>query len=77
MLKPAPRGSGIIAGGAVRAVCELAGYRDISAKILSRSTNKLNNAMATVNALQAIRYTPPVSKNEVKEEKPEEEEKKK
>lgn len=68
LLMPAREGRGIIAGGAVRSVCELAGYRDISAKILSRSTNKLNNAMATVKALKSIRYTPPVAKIAVKEE---------
>lgn len=57
LLKPGVKGRGIVAGGAVRTICDLAGYKDISAKILSRSTNKLNNAIATINALKKIKYT--------------------
>ena len=55
LLGPGVQGRGIVAGGAVRAVCNLAGYKDITAKILSRSTNKLNNALAAVNALKKIK----------------------
>jgi len=55
VLKPARKGHGIVAGGAVRAVCELAGIKDLSAKILSRTPNKLSNARATINALQKIK----------------------
>jgi len=55
LLKPAPKGRGIVAGGAVRVICDLAGIANISAKILSKSTNKLNNARATILALQSIR----------------------
>lgn len=54
-LKPTPAGRGIIAGGAVRAVCDLAGYKSVVGKIISRSGNKLNNAMATIEALKKIR----------------------
>lgn len=54
LLKPAPEGSGIIAGGAVRAVAELAGIRNLSSKILSRSPNKLNNARAALAALAGL-----------------------
>lgn len=54
-LKPARSGRGIIAGGATRIVCDLAGYKDITAKTLSRSTNKLNNALATINAFKKIK----------------------
>jgi small subunit ribosomal protein S5 len=50
LLKPASQGRGIIAGGAVRVVCNLAGIENISGKILG-SPNKLNNARATVKAL--------------------------
>ncbi len=50
LIKPAPKGSGIIAGGAVRAILELAGVANASAKILG-STNKLNCAQATIKAL--------------------------
>lgn len=54
ILKPAKIGSGIIAGGSVRTVCELAGIDNITAKILSRTKNKLTNAQATVEALKKI-----------------------
>lgn len=53
-LKPATEGRGIIAGGAVRTVCDLAGYNNIVGKILSRSGNKLNVARATCEALKKI-----------------------
>lgn len=54
-LKPAPKGRGLVAGGAVRVICELAGVENISAKILSKSTNKLNNAQATLEALKKLK----------------------
>lgn len=54
-LKPAPRGSGLVAGGAVRVICDLAGIENISAKIISKSTNKLNNAQATLDALRKLK----------------------
>lgn len=50
LLKPAPKGSGIIAGGALRAILELAGVASASGKILG-NTNKLNCARATILAL--------------------------
>ena len=50
MLKPASEGRGIIAGGAVRAVVDLAGIKDIVSKSLGTS-NKLNVARATIKAL--------------------------
>lgn len=53
MLKPAPPGSGIIAGGAVRDVVEAAGIRDIVGKIMG-SNNQANNAYATLGALNQI-----------------------
>lgn len=49
------RGRGLIAGSVVRSILDLAGLRDVSAKILSRSKNKLNNARATMAALQGFR----------------------
>lgn len=55
LLRPRPEGSGIVAGGAVRAVVELAGIANISSKILSRTPNKLTNAMATLEALKQLR----------------------
>ncbi|MBI4129939.1 30S ribosomal protein S5 [Candidatus Roizmanbacteria bacterium] len=56
LLKPAPRGSGIIAGGAVRTVLELAGVKDVVAKMLG-SRNKITNIYATLEALQHMRTT--------------------
>lgn len=53
ILKPAPRGTGVIAGGPVRAVVEAAGIRDISSKILG-TNNQASNAYATFEALKQI-----------------------
>lgn len=53
MLKPAPKGSGVIAGGPVRAVVDAAGIRDISSKILGTG-NQASNVYATFAALQEI-----------------------
>lgn len=54
MLMPAP-GRGIVAGSSVRTVLELAGVKDVTAKIFSRSKNKLNNARAAIEALKSLR----------------------
>ena len=53
MLKPAPQGSGVIAGGPVRSVVEAAGVRDISSKILG-SENQASSVYATFEALRQI-----------------------
>lgn len=53
-IMPAP-GKGVIAGSAARVVLELAGIKEVSSKILSRSKNKLNIARATIKALQALK----------------------
>lgn len=53
-LKPARAGHGLIAGGAARAVLELGGVRDISAKILGRTKNKISNARAALKALTLL-----------------------
>ncbi len=53
LLRPAPKGHGIVAGGAVRTVLVLAGIKNVTAKILG-SRNKINNVRATINALAAF-----------------------
>lgn len=52
-LKPARKGTGVIAGGAVRAVLEAAGVKDILSKIQG-SSSKLNNVYATMKALESL-----------------------
>ncbi|WP_084177984.1 30S ribosomal protein S5 [Mycoplasma buteonis] len=54
MLKPAPKGKGLIASGTVRAVVELAGYTDIVTKTYG-SRSKANTVKATVEALKLLR----------------------
>lgn len=54
LLKPAPEGRGIVAGGAVRAVVDFAGIKDIVSKSLG-TANKLNVARATIFALEKIK----------------------
>jgi small subunit ribosomal protein S5 len=54
LIKPAGIGTGVVAGGPVRAVLELAGIKNVSAKQLG-SNNIINNARATIVALNALR----------------------
>jgi len=54
ILKPARKGRGIIAGGAVRSVIDLAGIRDIVSKSMG-TANKLNVARATIEALKSLK----------------------
>jgi len=56
LLKPQRKGRGLVAGGTVRVICTLAGIKNISSKILSKSGNKLNNAQATIKALKGLKY---------------------
>ena len=55
ILKPAPAGRGIVAGGPIRIIADLAGIKNISAKIMGRTPNKLNNARATIEALKKLK----------------------
>lgn len=54
MIMPAP-GRGLVAGSSVRTVLELAGVKDVTAKLLTRSKNKLNNARAAIAALKGLK----------------------
>lgn len=54
MIIPAP-GRGLVAGSSVRTVLEHAGVKDVTAKIFSRSKNKLNNARAAIEALKLLK----------------------
>ncbi|HRH25509.1 MAG TPA: 30S ribosomal protein S5 [Parcubacteria group bacterium] len=55
-IMPAP-GKGILAGSSVRAVLELAGLKEISSKLLSRSKNTINNAYVAIKALEQLKRT--------------------
>lgn len=54
MMRPASKGSGIIAGGTMRAIFEAAGVEDVLAKVVGRTTNPTNVARATVKGLQSM-----------------------
>ena len=54
LIKPAPEGTGLIAGGTVRTVLNLAGVKNASAKMLG-SNNKVSNVRCTIKALQRLR----------------------
>lgn len=55
IIKPAKKGHGLKAGGAVRVVLLLAGVRDATAKCLGGTKNKLTNALATMEALKKLK----------------------
>ncbi len=55
LLKPQKRGRGLVAGGTIKMICDLAGIKNISSKIISRSRNRINNARATILALSMLK----------------------
>lgn len=55
LIRPAKNGHGLMAGGPVRAVMTLSGVKDVTAKCLGRTKNKLTNAMATIEALKQLK----------------------
>ncbi len=57
MIKPAPRGSGLIAGSSIRIVLELAGVPNASSKMLGKTTNKITNIKSIFDALTSFRPT--------------------
>jgi len=61
MLKPGAEGTGVIAGGSVRPVLELAGYKDIKTKVIG-TNNPRNVVYATLNALESMRTVEEVAK---------------
>ena len=61
LLKKSPEGTGIIAGGPARNVCELAGIKNIRTKSLG-SNNKQNVVLATINALSQLKSPEEVAK---------------
>ncbi len=70
LLKPQSEGRGLVAGGTVRTICAMAGIENISGKILGNTRNKLNNAKATIKALQKLKMVEGIeTKEEEKEEK--------
>ena len=62
LLKKAPEGTGIIAGGPARVVCELAGIKNIRTKSLG-SNNKQNVVLATIEGLSQLKTPEEVAKN--------------
>lgn len=68
MLKPAPKGSGIIAGSVVRNVLELAGVPNASAKMLGKTNNKIVNIKAVFEALSRFKVAAKPIRREIIEE---------
>ena len=63
MLKPQRKGRGLVAGGTVRVICSLAGIKNISSKKIGKTSNKINNAKATIKALKELKYADTSAEN--------------
>jgi small subunit ribosomal protein S5 len=63
LLKPQRKGRGLVAGGTVRIICILAGIKNISSKNLGRTSNKMNVARATIEALKKLKI--PSTKHQI------------
>jgi len=68
IIKPIREGRGLVAGSSLRNVLDLAGIKDVTGKILSRSKNKLNIAKATICALKKLKPIEVKPKTTVKNE---------
>lgn len=55
LLRPQKKGRGLVAGGVVRIICNLAGIKNISSKLISKTRNKYNIGMATIEALKKLK----------------------
>ncbi|MDI9389028.1 MAG: 30S ribosomal protein S5 [Synergistota bacterium] len=55
LLKPATPGTGVIAGGVVRAIMELGGVKDVVSKVIGRTSNPINIARASMTAIEEMR----------------------
>ncbi len=62
LLKPCPEGTGVIAGGVVRAIMELGGVKDVVTKVTGRTSNAINVAHATLEAIRATRTSDEIMK---------------
>ncbi|HHE76878.1 MAG TPA: 30S ribosomal protein S5 [Candidatus Parcubacteria bacterium] len=68
LLKPQKKGKGLVAGGTVRVICDLAGIKNISSKVLGKTNNKINNARAVIKALQELKESNIIKGREKKSE---------
>ncbi len=55
LLRPQKEGRGLVSGGTVRVICDLAGIKNISSKVIGKTSNKINNAKATILALKRLK----------------------
>jgi len=69
LLRPAAPGTGVIAGGAVRAIMELGGVKDILTKVIGRTSNPINVSYATISAVKNLRTPEEIRRLRGKERK--------